>query len=244
MLPTVSFKLCPSTPLRHGSSSLLPVGDREKLTTPDGTPLNLAVSALIKSLRRGRELQALDWALRIERKFPKYLWRKLATFAAEDVSIGNPHAVVVIDACAQVSERHRTEGGSRRSDSQAIALAVMYLARSPKSRESDALLAALSHIREDGWAAPVPPEAFDLHTEEGRERPNRLRHWLDEASRIEPEVGPLDWKLWIRQWAARRGRLDRDAVDAQARAWNEAGRLRYGIDGYGSVPEAPDGEDG
>lgn len=205
--------------------------DDPELLTLNGTPLPVAVSALIKSLRRGRELEGLFWALQIERRYPKYLWRKLCTFAAEDVGIANPQALLVANAGAEVSERHRTGSRARRNDLQAVAFCVLYLARSAKNREGDQLLNALSHLQEDGWEADVPAEARDLHTRHGEPTVDELRFWFDEASRVEPEDGPMDWKLWMRRWAVRQGVLDADEVEADARRWDAEGRLRYGVDG-------------
>ncbi len=77
------------------------MADRFDPTTPDGTPLNEAVSAMIKELRRGKDLQALYWAMQIESRFYKYVWKRLLIFAGGDVSIANPDAMVQVEACHQ-----------------------------------------------------------------------------------------------------------------------------------------------
>lgn len=60
----------------------------------------------------------------------------------------------------------------------------------------------------------------------------RLRHWLNVASRAIGDTGPVDWVLWIRRWAVRRGALDRAEVEAEAEQWDTEGRLMWGLDGY------------
>jgi replication-associated recombination protein RarA len=208
-------------------------GDRE-VVVPDGTPLPIATSALVKALRRGREVEALYWAKQMERgRFHWYVWRRLCTFAAEDVGIADPQAVVVVNALAEAYERHKEHSSKPVPDGPLLAFAVLYLARAPKSREVDDFDQAVFHLQEDeGWSAPVPDYALDLHTPEGKDRKHRLRHWLDVSSLVVDRQGPLDWLLWIRRWAARRGHLDRQQVEEQAQRWAAEGRLRFGEAGY------------
>lgn len=164
-------------------------GEFEALT-PNGTPLPLAVSALTKYLRRDREVHALFWAKQIERRYWKYLWRRLCLVAAEDVGIADPLAIVIVNSLAQAYARHREESSKPTPDGALLAMAVMYLARAPKSREADDFDQAVAHLQSDeGWEAPIPDYALDLHTPEGKERPDRLRHWVDVASHVENRRG-------------------------------------------------------
>ena len=132
-----------------------------KLLVPDGTEMDVAVSALIKALRRGREVEALYWADQLQVRYPKYLWRRLGIVAAEDVGIADPLAVVVVDALASTYRAILAESRAFRPDGVLVAMAVMYLARAPKSREADDLKNAVAHlVADEGWSAPVPPEAM------------------------------------------------------------------------------------
>ncbi len=71
----------------------MPSEDKPDLRTPDGTDLRVAVSALIKALRRGQELEGYYWAKQIEAGgFWRYLWRRLRIFASEDVGLGDNQA--------------------------------------------------------------------------------------------------------------------------------------------------------
>ena len=67
--------------------------EERELLVPDGTPLKVAVSALIKTLRRGQEVEALYWARQIEARYAKYVWRRLRIFASEDVGLADPQAL-------------------------------------------------------------------------------------------------------------------------------------------------------
>jgi len=114
------------------------------------------------------------------------------------------------------------------------------LARSPKNREADDLKNTLHELCSQGWSAPVPDEAIDGHTKVGRNRmpdpETRSLHWLYVASKVEPDTGSCDWRLWLRRAAVRRGEVRAEVVDAEATAWHEQGRLRYGLEGYPIPP--------
>lgn len=210
---------------------------REDLRLPDGTPLDEATSALIKTLRRGWELDALGWASLMMVRFPWKVWRTLATFAAEDVGPANPHALPLVMSSRHAWERH-AEQSSSRPPLVLLSNVVLYLARSPKSREADDLAESMKHLIERGWRPALPTYAVDAHTARGRAgvpREHRLVQWLTEGRVIAPDKGPKDWHAWILRWAVQRGHLDPEVVETQISEWNEAGRLRYGPDGYGSV---------
>lgn len=211
--------------------------DRRDLTVPDGTRMQVAVSALIKCLRRGEELEAYYWAKQLEARYPWMLWRRLRIFASEDVGLGDPHAAVLVQSLAETYKTLASERSAKWQtvDRSIIAHAVMYLARAEKSRETDDMLNAFEHLAGWGWRVRVPPHALDLHTDEGREaipRSRRMRHWVEEASHVRPRVGSYDWRLWVLRWAAQRGLYSVEFVDRLAARWEREGRLRYGVVGY------------
>lgn len=158
-----------------------------------------------------RDLGSAYWALQLAAKFPWLLFRRLAVIACEDVGLANPAALTVVVAARTAYE--------------------------------DDLTNSVQHLMERGWRAQLPDYALDLHTRAGRAaipKGRHLGHWLEVASHLENESGRVDWRLWIRRWAARRGHLDAEQVEAQARQWEAQGRLVHGPDGYGFLSQSED----
>lgn len=221
----------------------MPRDDAKELFVPDGTPLDEARSGLQKSIRRGDDLGSAYWALQLAAKFPWLLFRRLAVIACEDVGLANPAALTVVVAARTAYEHAVKESRAPRPESVLVVWPTLYLARSPKNREADDLANSVQHLMERGWRAQVPDYALDLHTMAGRAaipKGQQLGHWLEVASHLENESGSVDWRLWIRRWAARRGHLDAEQVEAQARQWKSQRRLVHGLDGYGSLPQSED----
>lgn len=214
------------------------MADREALLCPDGTPYDLAVSALIKTLRRGLELDAAYWAHQLSERYQWKIWRLLETFAAEDVGTANPAALPYVVAGRIAWEHHQKESKAP-PPLVLLVSSVLMLARSPKSREADDLTESLKHLTRRGWTPHVPDFAVDSHTAQGRAsvpREEWLPRWLAEGRTIVPDTGSKDWHAWILRWAVQRGHLNRTDVEAQIAQWAAEGRLVHGLDGYGSVP--------
>lgn len=204
-------------------------------TVPDGTPLNEAVSILTKELRRGRELEALYWARQIESGYWKYLFRRLAIFACEDVGLGNPLALGVVMSAQQAYATAKADSSRSTPDGNLVTMAVMVLARSEKNRECDHLKNVEHSLTKHGWKPEIPDYAIDAHTRRGREiytdKRERDLLWFTEWSLVHPEVGPFDARLWHWRRLAKGGVMDPAAVERQAQEWNEAGDLVYGLEG-------------
>lgn len=207
---------------------------------PDGTPLNEAVSVLIKELRRGKELEALYWARQIEQGgFYKYVWRRLAIFCAEDVGMGNPLAITVINALWQSYETAKKDSSRGTPDGNLITMAVMLLARSEKNRECDHLKNAEHSLVKHGWKPEIPDYAIDMHTRRGRgalDKAEQDRMWFTEWSVVVPEVGPFDWRAWHWKRLANKGAMDAREVSEKVAEWAANGDLLYGVDGIAPVP--------
>jgi hypothetical protein len=219
------------------------VADDYERLVPNGKTLKEAVSVIIKELRRGKEAEALYWARQMEGGgFYKYLWRRLCIFAAEDVGLGNPMAIVIVNSCRMAYIEAKAESGRSTPDGNLIAMAVLVLCRSTKNREVDNLKNVVNDlVKQAHWEPSIPEYAHDMHTKEGRERlgdrKSQLRHWALESSHVEPEVGPFDGRLWHLRNFARMGVLTHEEVEAQAKVWADAGELVYGIEGaYPVVP--------
>ena len=106
------------------------------------------VSALIKSLRGSDPDAALYWTARLLEggDDPKFLFRRLIIFAAEDVSNADPRALPLTVAAAEGFERVGMPEGQL-----LLAHAVTFLATCPKSNRSYVgLKAALAAVRAHG----------------------------------------------------------------------------------------------
>lgn len=206
---------------------------------PDGTPLNEAVSVMIKELRRGKELEALYWARQIEQGgFYKYVWRRLAIFCAEDVGLGNPLAITVVQSLWNAYDTAKKDSSRGTPDGNLITMAVMVLARSEKNRECDHLKNAEHSLVKHGWKPEIPDYAIDMHTRRGRgqvDKKEQDRLWFTEWSRVEPEVGPYDWRAWHWKRLANKGAMDPKDVAQKVAEWDGDDELLYGVDGYAPV---------
>ena len=114
------------------------VAQRGKPPTPqpmDASPWT-AMSAMQKSIRRGREDLALGAAATLLRDAPDRLWRRLGCIAAEDIGLGDLDAVGIATA-ALAGVRKRADLGG---DWPVACAVVAALADAPKCRAADDLL--------------------------------------------------------------------------------------------------------
>lgn len=144
------------------------------------------VSALIKSVRGSDPDAGLYWLARMLEagEDPRFIARRLAILASEDVGNADPQAVVIAQACWSLLERIGMPEGRI-----TLAQCVTYLALAPKSNASyTAIEAALEDVRE-GRTLPVPLHLRDPNSspvsnaggESGDGRGVRLRDRKGEA---------------------------------------------------------------
>ncbi len=144
------------------------------------------VSALIKSVRGSDPDAGLYWLARMLEagEDPRFIARRLAILASEDVGNADPQAVVIAQACWSLLERIGMPEGRI-----TLAQCVTYLSLAPKSNASyTAIEAALEDVRE-GRTLPVPLHLRDPNSspvsnaggESGDGRAVRLRDREGEA---------------------------------------------------------------
>ncbi len=115
-------------------------------------------SALIKSMRGSDPDAALYWLARMLEggEDPRFIARRIAICASEDIGNADPRAVVVAAAAASVVELVGLP-----ECEYALAQAAVYLACAPKSNAvTTAIHAARDDVR-DGLTLPVPPHLRD-----------------------------------------------------------------------------------
>src|SRR5690606_26013510 len=157
-------------------------------------------------------------------------------FCSEDVGTANPNLVVQVKALSENYELVKKESRNPKVDESIIAMAVMIICQSPKTREVDDLLNVWRVLSERwGYAPEMPPYALDFHTAEGKRLPKRegLIHWYERASVISNDICKYDYKLWLmRQAHDEWGYSTREEIEALAKEWNDKGYLRFGVRGW------------
>lgn len=164
--------------------------DWQNSTTPKGYNIAEVLSAVIKEIRHGKEEEAFFWALEMALSgsdAEKFLWECLAVCSIEDIGLANPDALLQVQAIERLyfSLPERKEDGRR---FLALAHAVIYLARSPKTRYSNELCGAvIRNAALDETRPEIPDYAIDLHVARGRRMGRGLSHYLTQAAKLENE---------------------------------------------------------
>lgn len=158
--------------------------------TKRGYDMYELLSALQKDVRRGNEYQAVFWAVELESFNPTALWNRLRVIASEDIGIANPTAPLVIDVLEK--EYYETKDPNKpEKDSYRLFLvnAVLFLARSPKSRIVDDLLNVVyGQIQHEDKKLPIPDYALDMHTLRGKKMGRGLEHFFSEGNKLSNEA--------------------------------------------------------
>jgi len=118
------------------------------------------ISAFVKSMRGSDPDAALYWLARMLEagEDPRFISRRIAIHASEDVGNADPMALVLANAAAQTVERVGLPEGQL-----ALAQAAVYVATAPKS---NAVCVGIAKAREDvraGEVGPVPKHLRDSH---------------------------------------------------------------------------------
>lgn len=162
-----------------------------RVRTANDLPADEVISALQKEVRRGNTENAALLAYEMLITSPEleaYLWTRLQVISVEDVGFGSVQAPVLIETLFQFHQRIPRPRGDR----YLYAIhAVRYLCSCQKERGSDDLLAWI--IQSGDQARPtIPDYAIDMHTRRGQEMGRDYDHFLNEASRVAPELPDRD----------------------------------------------------
>ncbi|MEW5987070.1 MAG: AAA family ATPase, partial [Chloroflexota bacterium] len=115
------------------------------------------ISAFIKSLRGSDPDAALYWMAKMvyAGEDPRFIFRRMAILAGEDVGMADPQAAVVVASCWELYERIGLPEGNF-----PLTLAALYLATCPKSNSALAFFDALSTVEKE-QEANVPVHLKD-----------------------------------------------------------------------------------
>lgn len=104
------------------------------------------ISAFIKSLRGSDPDAALYWMAKMvyAGEDPRFIFRRMAILAGEDVGMADPNAINVVNSCWQTFERVGMPEGRF-----PLAQAALYLATCPKSNSAFAFFDALAAVEKE-----------------------------------------------------------------------------------------------
>jgi len=187
------------------------------------------ISAFIKSLRGSDPDAALYWMARMiyAGEEPRFVFRRMIVFAAEDVGLADPEALRVVTSAAQAFEYVGMPEGRFH-----LAEACLYLATAPKSNSAFAFFDALAAVEQER-TGDVPDPLKDANRDreglghgEGYLYPHAYRdHWV--AQQYLPDS--LRGRIFYEPSTVGREAGVRDGVvrlrEAQLEALREAERL-------------------
>jgi replication-associated recombination protein RarA len=163
------------------------------LKTPGGYLCGEVTSALQKSVRRGKEEDALFWATELELAgFGEYVFNRLRIMASEDVGMADANVAVQVRALYDnwVDRRKKEKEPGTPPESRLYLLqAVMVLARAPKWRGVDH--AYMLMYEGERPTREIPDYALDKHTARGRKMGRGVDHFVEVGSKLENEA-PID----------------------------------------------------
>jgi putative ATPase len=191
------------------------IQQRAVLYDQDGDAHYDTISAFIKSLRGSDPDAALYWLAKMvyAGEDPRFIFRRMSIFAGEDVGMADPHAVVVVHACAETFDRIGLPEGRF-----PLAEAVIYLATCPKSNSAMGFFDALSTVEQER-EAEVPAHLRDGSRDkegfghgEGYLYPHAYRdHWVAQQylpaslqGKVFYQPGEQGYERQIRDQVARR----------------------------------------
>jgi len=149
----------------------------KQLSTTRGYILLEVASALQKAIRRGDARLAGYWAIELfESGYKEYLWRRLLTVSAEDCWGVITHEIESLYRSWQMIDKQKPGGGRIFASKAVILLCLARKSRDadhltnlvydPKAISDDLLEQDLAQAR--ATTEPIPPYAFDVHTQKGR----------------------------------------------------------------------------
>ncbi len=173
------------------------------------------ISAFIKSLRGSDPDAALYWMAKMvyAGEDPRFIFRRMAILAGEDVGLADPNAAVVVASCWELYERVGMPEGRFH-----LAQAALYLATCPKSNSAFAFFDALSAV-ENEQEPEVPTHLRDASRDKegfghglGYLYPHAYReHWIAQQylpdalqGKVFYEPGEEGYERQIREQVTRR----------------------------------------
>lgn len=159
-----------------------------KTKTRNGLAGDEVISALQKSIRRGKEKEACEFAYEMYITSPQFeekLWRRLLAISVEDIGFGNIEAAMMIHSLNQMRQAFHYNESDR---AMFFIHAIRYLCQSEKDRSSDLLKNIVIKNFAMGYVPEIPDIALDKHTTRGKEMGRGSEHFFYEASKVFPQA--------------------------------------------------------
>jgi len=162
----------------------------KELKTKHGYAADEVISAVQKSIRQGREDDAVFFAYELlcsGGEFEEKCWERLRVISVEDIGLANPSLVSTIYA---LYKNYVMLARKDREDKflQAM-LAILLLVRSPKSRYVDELYNNLQDkVELENYRREIFDDVLDKHTKRGKEMGRDFRHFWEESSKLKSDM--------------------------------------------------------
>ena len=159
-----------------------------KMKTRNNLAGDEVISALQKSIRRGNEQAACEFAYEMYITSPQFeekLWRRLLAISVEDIGMGNPLAAIMINNLNMMRQQFQYNESDR---AMYFIHAIRYLCQSEKDRSSDLLKNIVIKSFAMGYVPEIPDIALDKHTVRGQAMGRGSEHFLHEASKVVPQA--------------------------------------------------------
>lgn len=160
----------------------------DQVTTKHEYKADEVISALQKSIRRGKEDDAVFFTYEMvctSDELAEKFWQRARVISVEDVGLANPGLVTIIYT---LYKNYLSLKGTGDAYLQAL-LAAVLLARSTKSRYIDELYTNLKEkIENENYRKDIPDYALDKHTAKGEAMGRGDKHFWLEASLLENDI--------------------------------------------------------
>jgi len=182
-------------------------GSESKWVTKNGYEPFEVVSALQKMIRRGKEVEAMYWAMELETTNPSWLWKRLMIIAIEDIGLADPDVVVLVKNLWDVYDKIKSMGKGRQPEGNILGLAILSMCRANKNREADDFGYMMYLRRKDGMRLEIPDVAIDQHTRRGKEMGRGDEFWFKEANRLKNRVviEGNPYEKWMKEYYKKQG---------------------------------------
>lgn len=154
----------------------------------NGYPLDILVSTLQKSIRRGDYETAIKVAYELtvtSKELEHHVWHRLLVISVEDIGSGNWMANTVVkslhDTMCLLSGDNYT--GDRRI---LMVHAIRFLCKQEKNRSSCLYSDIVKRESSLGYLIEIPDYALDMHTTQGQKMGRKYNHFLHEAAQVVP----------------------------------------------------------